>query len=81
MKFQVLTAASMMFRAVFWIVLPSKIILHGSTTQKTALNTNYEAPKFQSLVCLKHTGLQLELNSDHQYTKCVKLTCKLIPTY
>jgi hypothetical protein len=30
----------MMFRAVFWVVLPFKmtIILHGSTTQKTALN-------------------------------------------
>jgi hypothetical protein len=30
----------MMFRAVFWVVLPCKstIILHGSTTQKTALN-------------------------------------------
>jgi hypothetical protein len=27
----------MMFRAVFWVVLPT-IILHGSTTQKTALN-------------------------------------------
>jgi hypothetical protein len=30
-RFQVLTAASMMFRAVFWVVLPC-------TTQKTALN-------------------------------------------
>jgi hypothetical protein len=30
-RFQVLTAASMMFRAVFWVG-------HGSTTQKTALN-------------------------------------------
>jgi hypothetical protein len=30
----------MMFRAVFWVVLPCKliVILHGSTTQKTALN-------------------------------------------
>jgi hypothetical protein len=35
----------MMFRAVFWVVLPCKYIddpstiyLHGSTTQKTALN-------------------------------------------
>jgi hypothetical protein len=37
-RFQVLTAASMMFRAVFWVVLQCKIILHGSTTQKTALN-------------------------------------------
>jgi hypothetical protein len=35
MRFQVLTAASMMFRAVFWVIL---IILHGSITQKTALN-------------------------------------------
>jgi hypothetical protein len=32
-RFQVLTAASMMFRAVFWFVLPCKMI-----TQKTALN-------------------------------------------
>jgi hypothetical protein len=35
-RFQVLTAASMMFRAVFWVILP--IILHGSIPQKTALN-------------------------------------------
>jgi hypothetical protein len=50
-RFQVLTAASMMFRIVFWDVLPywwwrqyaplkrrSTIILHGSTSQKTILN-------------------------------------------
>jgi hypothetical protein len=38
-RFQVLTAASMMFRIVFWDVLPCKmIILHGSTSQKTILN-------------------------------------------
>jgi hypothetical protein len=39
-RFQVLTAASMMFRAVFWVILPCRmtIILHGSITQKTALN-------------------------------------------
>jgi hypothetical protein len=61
-RFQVLTATSMMFRAVFWVILPYKmivdrrfrgvyswrqyaplkrrstIILHGSITQKTALN-------------------------------------------
>jgi hypothetical protein len=36
-RFQVLTAASLMFRAVFWVV-------HGSTTQKTALN-------FLHLIC------------------------------
>jgi hypothetical protein len=34
MRFQVLTAASMMFRIVFWDVL---IILHGSISQKTIL--------------------------------------------
>jgi hypothetical protein len=33
-RFQVLTAASMKFRIVFWDVL----ILHGSTSQKTILN-------------------------------------------
>jgi hypothetical protein len=54
-RFQVLTAASPMFRAVFWVVLPceirgwwrqyaplkrrSTIILHGCIPQKTALNT------------------------------------------
>jgi hypothetical protein len=27
MRFQVLTAASMMFRAVFWVVLPCKMIV------------------------------------------------------
>jgi hypothetical protein len=44
-RFQVLTAASMMFRAVFWDIIPLKrrstIILHGSITQKTALNREY----------------------------------------
>jgi hypothetical protein len=40
-RFQVLTAASMMFKAVFWVVLPCKMILHGSATQKTALNVWY----------------------------------------
>jgi hypothetical protein len=28
-RFQVLTAASMMFRAVFWVVLPCKMIVRG----------------------------------------------------
>jgi hypothetical protein len=43
-RFQVLTAASMMFRAVFWDILPCKMIVdhftrqYGSITQKTALN-------------------------------------------
>jgi hypothetical protein len=47
-RFQVLTAASMMFRGVFWDILPSRqyaplkrrstIILHGSISQKTTLN-------------------------------------------
>jgi hypothetical protein len=37
-RFQVLTAASMMFRVVFWDILSSTIILHGSITQKTTLN-------------------------------------------
>jgi hypothetical protein len=51
-KFQVLTAASMMFRVVFWVIRPGKNIfdprfrgaycLHhqrsGSITQKTTLN-------------------------------------------
>jgi hypothetical protein len=40
-RFQVLMAASVMFRAVFWVVLPSTIILHGSTTQETALNIKH----------------------------------------
>jgi hypothetical protein len=43
-RFQVLTAASMMFRIVFWDVLPCKmaIILHGSTSQKTILNSVFK---------------------------------------
>jgi hypothetical protein len=40
-RFQVLTAASLKFRFVFWDVLPCKIIVdrrrHGSTSQKTYL--------------------------------------------
>jgi hypothetical protein len=43
-RFQVLTAAGMMFRIVFWDILPLKrrstIILHGSISQKTILNIN-----------------------------------------
>jgi hypothetical protein len=46
-RFKVLTAASMMFRVVFWDILPCKmkrrstIILHGSilVSQKTTLNS------------------------------------------
>jgi hypothetical protein len=50
-RFQVLTAASMMFRVVFWVILPCKMIvdrrfrgayiLHGSISQKTTLNIVY----------------------------------------
>jgi hypothetical protein len=44
-RFQVLTA-SMMFRIVFWDVLPCKklstIILHGNTSQMTILNMSKE---------------------------------------
>jgi hypothetical protein len=32
-RFQVLTAASMMFRAVFWVVLPCKMIVDQFTRQ------------------------------------------------
>jgi hypothetical protein len=40
-RFEVLTAASMMFTTVFWVVLPCQmIILHGSTSKKTVLNSN-----------------------------------------
>jgi hypothetical protein len=39
-RFQVLTAASMMFRAVVWVILPCKMI-DGSLTQKTALNNPF----------------------------------------
>jgi hypothetical protein len=45
-RFQVLTAASMMFRTVFWVILPCRmivdpIILHSSITQKTVLNIRH----------------------------------------
>jgi hypothetical protein len=33
-RFQVLTAASMMFRAVFWVVLPCKIIVDNHFTRQ-----------------------------------------------
>jgi hypothetical protein len=40
-RFQVLTAASMMFRVVFWVILPCKMIVDRrfSITQKTTMNT------------------------------------------
>jgi hypothetical protein len=43
-RFQVLKAASMMFRVVFWDILPCKMIVDrrfrgaGSISQKTTLN-------------------------------------------
>jgi hypothetical protein len=66
LRFQVLTAASMMFRAVFWVILPCKMIvgrrfrgaycLHHQgwcTTQKTALNIKCY---FYSLFNGAHSG-------------------------
>jgi hypothetical protein len=40
MRFQVLTAASMMFRAVFWVVLPCKIILGRRSLMMEAVCTS-----------------------------------------
>jgi hypothetical protein len=62
-RFQVLTAASMMFRIVFWDVLPCKrrstIILHGSTSQKTILNnTTPLQPNFGSLFAFQNLFLK-----------------------
>jgi hypothetical protein len=55
-RFQVLTAASMMLRAVWRLYAPLKrrstIILHGSITQKTALN-EVEAPYLNCVVISK----------------------------
>jgi hypothetical protein len=59
-RFQVLTAASMMFRAVFWV------ILHGSITQKTALNIKMVlSNRGHELICSeldKNRGLLAHLN-------------------
>jgi hypothetical protein len=50
-RFQVLTAANLMFRIVFWDV----IILHGSISQKTILNI-YQG--VQKLLVWAHTDRQ-----------------------
>jgi hypothetical protein len=41
LRFQVLTAASMMFRAVFWVILPCKMIVDR---------------RFRGAYCLHHQG-------------------------
>jgi hypothetical protein len=47
MRFQVLTAASMMFRAVFWVVLPCKMIeddwgmMEAVRTSETSVDNHF----------------------------------------
>jgi hypothetical protein len=45
-RFQVLTAASMMFRIVFWDVLPCKIIVDNYFTRQYIPEDNSEHPFF-----------------------------------
>jgi hypothetical protein len=41
-RFQVLTAASMMFRAVFWVVLPCKMIMMEAVrTSETSVDNHF----------------------------------------
>jgi hypothetical protein len=40
MRFKVLTAASMMFRIVFWVVLPSKMIVDRLSLMLEAVRTS-----------------------------------------
>jgi hypothetical protein len=61
MRFQVLTAASMMFRAVFWVI-------HGSITQKTALNNIvYNLSMVVGMFCAD--------NLCHKCHECCKWFC------
>jgi hypothetical protein len=39
--FQVLTAASMMFRIVFWDVLPCKMIVEAVRTSETSVDNHF----------------------------------------
>jgi hypothetical protein len=64
-RFQVLTAASMMFRIVFWDVLP--VILHDSTFQKTILNIIVFC--FHSLITAKGFSNKLQ----EYYNVCERL--------
>jgi hypothetical protein len=43
LRFQVLTAASMMFRAVFWVVLPCKMIVDHFTRQYNPEDSSEQA--------------------------------------
>jgi hypothetical protein len=52
-RFQVLTAASMKFRIVFWEVLPSKVILENYFTLQYIPEDNSELNKHCSLVGIK----------------------------
>jgi hypothetical protein len=40
-RFQVLTAASMMFRAVFWVILPCKMMMEAVRTSETSVDNHF----------------------------------------
>jgi hypothetical protein len=51
MRFQVLTAASMKFRIVFWDVLPCKIIVDNYITRQYIPEDNSERYEFKLSLC------------------------------
>jgi hypothetical protein len=56
-RFQVLTAASMMFRAVFWVVLPCKVIVDR---------------RFRGAYCLHHQGWVSRAKKNQKPKKLTK---------
>jgi hypothetical protein len=68
-RFQVLTAASMMFRVVFWVILPCKMIVDHPRRQlwisqncqqdlKEITNTKELQPPWRKSVCYLHEKLK-----------------------
>jgi hypothetical protein len=60
-RFQVLTAASMMFRAVFWVILPCRMIVDHSTRQYNPEDSSeHQIPYRMFVLCgVKHIILSV----------------------
>jgi hypothetical protein len=61
-RFQVLTAASMMFRVVFWDILPCKMIVHSSLmmeavrTSETSVDNHFTLQYIPEENSKQHSG-------------------------
>jgi hypothetical protein len=78
-RFQVLTAASMMFRVVFWDVLPCKIIecdflmMKAASTSETSVD-NHFTRQYNPEDNSEHQAKRSPPNSDFEIVNSVRLT-------